>query len=140
MRVHVYYNKVVMKFIKKKQANFSGVDFANGALMGMNGALALNWALDPEREEYDKWGFPKSWSLGRKKKEKGKFIRKLNEEAIKDFDKDYQTNWTKSGLIPMFDRGDNDFVVFNPVEKTYELKNVVNDISFKKSKDLADML
>lgn len=66
--------------------------------------------------------------------------RKLSLDDILDANTELNLDFPEKGIIPFFDRGDNDYIVFNVKEYCWEMFNIVDEISFKSEKVLEDIL
>ena len=53
---------------------------------------------------------------------------------------DLEVDFVAHALLPIFDIGDNDFVVFDFSENCWCLFNIVDEIKFRKTKDLINVL
>lgn len=66
--------------------------------------------------------------------------RKLSLDDILDADAELNLDFPEKGIIPFFDRGDNDYIVFDVNKRSWEMFNIVDEISFKSEKALEDIL
>lgn len=68
------------------------------------------------------------------------FCRQLPLEDIVSAQKDLNVNFATLGILPLFDKGDNDYVVFNIRKKKWEMFNIVDEISFMTGESLEKLL
>lgn len=66
--------------------------------------------------------------------------RFLSLDEIEYAEDDLHVNFKSIGLIPLIDCGDNDFVVYNYIEGKWMMFNIIEQICFKKKKELDDLL
>lgn len=67
-------------------------------------------------------------------------IRTLSESEIINANIDLKINFVKNNMIPVFDCGDNDFIVYHLNTKIWSKFNIVDEIIFSKSSKLSDIL
>jgi hypothetical protein len=63
-------------------------------------------------------------------------LRKLSSAEIIEANEDLEVDFIGQSLLPVFDMGDNDFVVFDFAENRWCLFNIVDEIKFKEEEDL----
>ena len=68
------------------------------------------------------------------------FCRKLSLDDIFDANAELNLDFVQKRIIPFFEKGDNDYIVFNLKKGRWELFNIVDEISFKARKDLEPLL
>ena len=66
--------------------------------------------------------------------------RSLSVSEILDAHTDLDIDFRKLGIIPLFDCGDNDFIVYNFKNSTWSKFNITDNSFFKKSNSLKDLL
>ena len=65
-------------------------------------------------------------------------IRGLSHDEIIDASTDMSVDFISKQLLPLFDLGDNDYIVYNVVEKTWYKFNIVDEIVFSKADDISE--
>jgi len=66
--------------------------------------------------------------------------RTLSISEIVDAEADLHIDFTKRGLIPVIDCGENDFIVFHFESETWSKFNITDESVFKKRNSLSDLL
>lgn len=66
--------------------------------------------------------------------------RQLSISEIIDADKDLGVDFSKLKMIPLFDCGENDFIVYNLKNNSWSKYNTNDNSIFKKSSSLKDLL
>ena len=66
--------------------------------------------------------------------------RQLSISEIIDADKDLEVDFGKLKMIPLFDCGENDFIVYNLKSNSWSKYNTNDNSVFKKSSSLKDLL
>lgn len=66
--------------------------------------------------------------------------RVLTYNEIVHADTEYDVDFIKQGLLPLFDCGDNNFIVYHFKEQNWSLYNIVDNCSFKKRDSLEELL
>jgi hypothetical protein len=67
-------------------------------------------------------------------------LRGLSKSEILNADDDLSVGFQDMGLLPIFDIGDNDFIVYSISENLWCLFNIVDEIVFKNAKELSELL
>lgn len=67
-------------------------------------------------------------------------IRILSTDEIMEAEQDLHVDFKEKGLIPIADRGDNDFVVYSFEAKSWSVLNITDETQFKITSDLRDLL
>ena len=67
-------------------------------------------------------------------------IRMLSYEEIKDATHDLHVDFKAKGLIPIADCGENNFIVYSFIEKTWSKFNIVDEVLFKKKNNIDELL
>lgn len=67
-------------------------------------------------------------------------IRSLSFEEIIEAEKDLHTDFTKKHLLPLFDLGDNDFIVYQLSSNTWADFNITDEIMFNTTTLLNNLL
>lgn len=67
-------------------------------------------------------------------------IRILSVSEITDAETDLHVSFIDNQIIPLADCGDNDFLVFNFVDQTWSLFNIVDEIAFGKKNSIYDYI
>lgn len=67
-------------------------------------------------------------------------IRLLTYNEILDAEEDLRINFIQLQLIPIFDCGDNDFIVYHISKNHWSLFNIVDECCFKEKKTLEELL
>lgn len=73
----------------------------------------------------------------------GEFVaryRFLSYSEIYYAEDDLGISLRKKKIVPIVDCGDNDFIVYNAADAVWQMYNIVDEIGFSKTKDLADLL
>lgn len=60
----------------------------------------------------------------------GEHYKVLERDEIKDAERHLGVNFTIKGVVPLIDCKDNNFLVYNAVNKNYEMMNIVDEIPF----------
>lgn len=60
------------------------------------------------------------------------FLKLLSKQEVLDATSDLNVSFKEKSLIPMFDSGDNDYIVFSFDEKCWYKYNIVDDVLFCK--------
>ena len=66
--------------------------------------------------------------------------RILSVDEIKNASKELHVDFKGSGLIPLVDCGENDFIVYNFKTKTWSKFNIIDEAIFKKSDSFESLL
>lgn len=66
--------------------------------------------------------------------------RALSFSEMVDAEKDLHVDFKLKGIIPLFDCGDNDFIVFHYNNKKWSKFNIIDEISFKEKNTLEELL
>ena len=66
--------------------------------------------------------------------------RVLSFDEIIDAEKDLHVSFSEKKIIPLFDCGENDFIVYNSAEGIWSKFNIVDETFFKKKEKLSDLL
>ena len=66
--------------------------------------------------------------------------RALSPAEVIDAQEDLHIDFKAAGLIPLFDCGENDFIVYHISEDSLSKYNIVDEIVFKKRPRLEDLL
>jgi len=64
-------------------------------------------------------------------------MRSLSNSEILNASEDLQVDFLGKSLLPVFDIGDNDFIIFDLSEDCWYLFNIVDEVKFKKAKSLS---
>jgi len=67
-------------------------------------------------------------------------LRGLSFNEILNASDDLEVGFIELNLLPLFDIGDNDFIVYNFKKKCWSLFNIVDEILFRETSDLLDYL
>lgn len=67
-------------------------------------------------------------------------IRSLSFNEIIEAENDLHVDFKSKGLLPLFDCGDNDFIVYHLYDKTWSKFNITDNTIFKRSISLIDIL
>jgi hypothetical protein len=67
-------------------------------------------------------------------------LRSLSESEVLNATKDLSVDFVGKSLLPLFDIGDNDFIVYDLSEKCWYLFDIVDEVKFKKSEDISGYL
>lgn len=70
----------------------------------------------------------------------GEFQRKLSPADIASASRDYNIDFESRGLIPLYDKGDNDFVVYNTKTKQLEMFNIADELPFMSGRSLNELI
>lgn len=73
----------------------------------------------------------------------GEFVacyRFLSFSEILYAEDDWGISLKKKKIIPIVDCSDNDFIAYNAAEKVWQMYNIVDEIGFSKTQNLADLL
>jgi hypothetical protein len=62
------------------------------------------------------------------------FLRRLSHKDILSAQEDLGVQFSKLGLIPLFDKGDNDYVVYDFRNKRWKLFNIADNTAFNEGK------
>ena len=65
-------------------------------------------------------------------------LRGLSHAEIIDASADMSVDFISKHLIPFFDVGDNDFIVYDVVEQTWYKFNIADEVKFSKVQNLSD--
>lgn len=68
------------------------------------------------------------------------FLRALSHDEIVGAAEELLVDFIGINLLPIFDSGDNDFIVFDLVEQCWYKFNIVDEIKFSKALDLSEYL
>jgi hypothetical protein len=68
------------------------------------------------------------------------FQRRLGHKDILSAEKDMNVPFSKLGLLPVFDKGDNNFVVYDFRNKKWKMFNIADGTQFNEGKPLGQML
>ena len=68
------------------------------------------------------------------------FLRKLSTSEILNATEQLHIDFIGISLLPIFDIGDNDFIVYDLKERCWYLFNIVDEIKFKKAANLTKYL
>ena len=68
------------------------------------------------------------------------FMRLLSNAEIKNATSDLHINFQVASIIPLFDTGDNNFIVFNYNSGEWSKFNINDEIIYKQEKSLLDIL
>lgn len=71
---------------------------------------------------------------------KFKTLRRVSINEIKDSEKDLGIDFISNKIIPIFDVGDNDFIIYEISSKSFALFNITDSTTFKKRKNIKDIL
>lgn len=63
-------------------------------------------------------------------------LRGLSQDEIIEASSDMAVDFVSLGLIPLFDIGDNDYITYDTIDKTWCKFNIVDEIKFCKAQDL----
>ena len=67
-------------------------------------------------------------------------LRGLSNSEILNATEDLQVDLICKSLLPVFDTGDNDFIVFDLSENCWYLFNIVDEVKFKKATTISEYL
>ena len=67
-------------------------------------------------------------------------LRGLSHAEIRDASADMAVDFISQGILPVFDVGDNDYIVYDTKEQTWSKYNIVDEIKFSKTQDLTEYL
>lgn len=67
-------------------------------------------------------------------------LRSLSHAEITDASSDMAVDFIGKGLLPLFDVGDNDYIVYDVAEKTWCRFNIVDEVKFSISKTITELL
>jgi len=67
-------------------------------------------------------------------------LRGLSQSEILNADDDLSVGFQGMRLLPMFDIGDNDFIVYSVSENRWCQFNIVDEIAFKDAEELSELL
>jgi len=67
-------------------------------------------------------------------------LRGLSHSEIFDSSHDMSVDFIHKGIIPLFDVGDNDYIVYDVLEKRWYTFNIVNEVKFNKASSLIEYL
>lgn len=67
-------------------------------------------------------------------------IRVLSLPEIIHAESELHVDFKEKGIIPLFDCGNNDFIVYHFKEKIWSKFNIIDEISFKKEENLNELL
>ena len=67
-------------------------------------------------------------------------LRGLSHAEISDASSDMAVDFIGKGILPLFDTGENDYIVYDIIEKTWCKFNTVDDVKFSKSKTISALL
>ena len=68
------------------------------------------------------------------------FQRKLSPKDISGAADDLKVDFASRGLIPLYDKGDNDFVVYNTKTKQLEMFNIADELSFMQGSPMSKLI
>lgn len=66
------------------------------------------------------------------------FIRLLSFQELIDAETDMNVSFCKNGIVPFFDLGDNDYLVYDLKKQTWCKYNIVDEIAFSFKTKLTD--
>ena len=67
-------------------------------------------------------------------------LRGLSFHEILTANEDLKVDFIAQSLLPVFDIGDNDFVVYDFSEQVWCLFNIVDEVKFRKSSDILTLI
>ncbi len=67
------------------------------------------------------------------------FCRKLSLSEILSAESDLHVCFSQLGFLPLFDKGENDFIVFESSSNAFSLFNICDELIFKTSNNLSDL-
>jgi len=67
-------------------------------------------------------------------------LRGLSHVEISDASEDMAVDFIGKGILPLFDVGDNDYIVYDISEKTWYKFNIVDEVKFSKTSSLSEYL
>ena len=67
-------------------------------------------------------------------------LRSLSHAEITDASSDMAVDFIGKKILPLFDMGDNDYIVYDITEKVWCMFNIVDDVKFGSCKELIDLL
>lgn len=67
-------------------------------------------------------------------------LRGLSQEEIIEASEDMAVDFISTGLIPLFDIGDNDYIAYDTIDQMWCKFNIVDEIKFCKAQDLDEYL
>jgi hypothetical protein len=67
-------------------------------------------------------------------------LRGLSHAEISDASSDMAVDFIGKELLPLFDIGDNDYIVYDITEKVWCKFNIVDEVKFSKSKSISALL
>lgn len=70
----------------------------------------------------------------------GKFCRKLSVREILHATGDLHVDFVRTGFLPLFDCGDNDFIVYRFSDGKWLKFNIVDEITFRESDDWKSLI
>lgn len=65
--------------------------------------------------------------------------RTLSLDEIVNADKEIHVNFTEKQIIPLFDCGENDFIVYNYASLEWSKFNIIEECAFKSRKTISDL-
>jgi hypothetical protein len=65
-------------------------------------------------------------------------LRGLSHAEIKDASPDMSVDFISKGILPLFDVGENDYIVYDVREKAWYKFNIVDEIKFSKVQELSE--
>ncbi len=67
-------------------------------------------------------------------------VRTLSYDEIVDAEKDLHVNFSENGIIPLFDNGENDFIVYHLHDQVWSMFNIIDESIFMKRTSLEMLL
>jgi hypothetical protein len=67
-------------------------------------------------------------------------LRGLSNDEVMNASAELSVDFAYNHLLPLFDTGDNDYIVFDTKEKCWYLFNIVDETKFKKASKLSHYL
>ena len=67
-------------------------------------------------------------------------LRGLSRSEINDASADMSVDFISKGILPLFDAGDNDYIVYNIAEKVWYKFNIVDEVKFSTTQYLSEYL
>lgn len=66
--------------------------------------------------------------------------RLLSYDEILNAEEELQVEFGKQGILPLIDRGENDFISYGTKDGTWFVFNIVDEIKFKEKESLSELL
>ena len=66
--------------------------------------------------------------------------RVLSTDEMRDAEHDLHVDFVKLGFLPLFDCGENDFIVYHTQDETYSMFNIVDECVFSEHKHLEEII